>query len=249
MDSRSAKRTGQEVHYTSLLTTAVDQLGATREGTAATGPKTVSSIEHRIGAIYALEKLAHDYEQLHWPIMEILCTYVRENAGTPKPPSDEIRATNVTEASAPTSRKEFKAREAALEPPGVDIQAALTVIGRRSDKQRDWERQMVDKASSTKQRTFHLDLTLCHLAKANKTALHFERADFRGACLEEVSLTEMYLEGARLDEAHLETAILRDARLERASLNGAHLKGARLDDARLEEAILNEAYLRRASLN
>ena len=36
-----------------------------------------------VGAIYALERIAQDSERDHIPVMETLCTYIRENA----PPS------------------------------------------------------------------------------------------------------------------------------------------------------------------
>ena len=68
--------------YTNLLVKAVEQLGATREekttwaafqARTVTEPpqlnvKTVPNTEVRLGAIYALEKLAHDYEPLHWQL-------------------------------------------------------------------------------------------------------------------------------------------------------------------------------------
>jgi len=34
----------------------------------------------RLGGIYALERIANESEQDHWPIMEVLCTYVRNVA-------------------------------------------------------------------------------------------------------------------------------------------------------------------------
>ena len=79
--AKENSRIAQENLYTTLLTKAVEQLGATREekvsakgddGKIETEIKTVPNTEVRLGAIYALEKLARDYEPLHWPIMEIL---------------------------------------------------------------------------------------------------------------------------------------------------------------------------------
>ena len=64
------------------LTKAVEQLGATREEkTEDRKVKTVPNTEVRLGAIYALEKLAGDYLPLHCEIIEILCAYVRKNSG------------------------------------------------------------------------------------------------------------------------------------------------------------------------
>jgi len=42
---------------------------------------TEPNFEVRLGAIYALEKLAREDLDLHWPIMETLCAYIRQNAG------------------------------------------------------------------------------------------------------------------------------------------------------------------------
>ena len=89
-------RIAQETARNTLFTKAVEQLGIVREVTTPTkinsadGSETTSyvnqtrpNIETRLGAIYALEKLARDDLNMHWPIMESLCAYVRENAGPP----------------------------------------------------------------------------------------------------------------------------------------------------------------------
>ncbi len=123
------KHIAQEELYTGLLVKAVEQLGATREEKTDAGSKTIPNTEVRLGAIYALEKLAHDYLPLHSQIMEILCAYVRKNAGPPKPCSDEIRGlyarqwVNLTQEEVNT----LKGRQAELKPLIVDVQAALRV--------------------------------------------------------------------------------------------------------------------------
>jgi len=97
--ARAAQRQAEiaiETARNALFTKAVDQLGAVRELTVATVVNDASgeestnytnttrpNIEIRLGAIYALEKLARDDLTIHWPIMETLCAYVRENAGPP----------------------------------------------------------------------------------------------------------------------------------------------------------------------
>ena len=42
------------------------------------------NLEVRIGAIYALERIAQDSDRDHVQIMEILCAYIRENAPAEK---------------------------------------------------------------------------------------------------------------------------------------------------------------------
>ena len=90
----------RETMYTSLFTKAVEQLGAMREIAvpdperaieAAPVTKIVPNTEVRLGAIYALERIAQDSERDHWPIMETLCAYVRENAGKSVRETETIR--------------------------------------------------------------------------------------------------------------------------------------------------------------
>ncbi|MDG1788795.1 MAG: hypothetical protein P8H37_09170, partial [Paracoccaceae bacterium] len=77
---------------------------------------TDANIEVRLGAVYALERISQDSDRDHMQIMEILCVYIRTNA-----PWD--MDTDVPwDPETSMSRKE----------PRADIQAALTVIGRRA---------------------------------------------------------------------------------------------------------------------
>jgi hypothetical protein len=102
----------QDRQITEQYTRAVEQLGS-------------SQLEVRLGAIYALERIARDSERDHWPIIEILTAYVRENASWKEEehPSQKDRAPNETQL--PQSNQA---------PPKLapDIQAILTVLGRRT---------------------------------------------------------------------------------------------------------------------
>ena len=109
----------------------------------------------------------------------------------------------------------------------VDIQAALTVIGRRPPERVRFE----DKR----------DLTL-NLFQAN-----LQRADFSGS-LKRVVLSVAHLEGTTLRGADLEGAILNRASLKGAMLVEANLEGAHLYGVNLEHANLREAILKGASL-
>src|SRR5215203_1562443 len=57
----------QDRQITEHYTRAIEHLGSDK-------------LEMRLGAIYALERIARDSERDHWPIMETLTTYVREHA-------------------------------------------------------------------------------------------------------------------------------------------------------------------------
>lgn len=243
----------EQTHYTTLFTKAVEQLGATREEkekNVVTGAKnkktadsetvrTVPNIEVRLGAIYALERIARENLDFHWQIMEILCAYIRENGRKPEPIPDDVRAAL---AKGYGRSKEVdalvKSWEEGLRPPRADVQAALTVIGRRSERQRAQE--------GKGQR---LDLRGAGLSKADLSGLHFDLGLFNGAHLEGASLERAHFEDASLDDVHLEGARLRGVHLEGAQLFRAHLEGAQLFYAHLEGAWLHGARLEGAWLD
>jgi hypothetical protein len=87
---------------------AIEQLGAVDQG----GRKRQ---EIRLGGIYALEQIAKDSpDDHHWPVMEVLTAYVRENAPWKEEDQNNQSLRGIRPKLAP------------------DIQAILTVIGRRT---------------------------------------------------------------------------------------------------------------------
>jgi uncharacterized protein YjbI with pentapeptide repeats len=146
----------------------------------------------RLGGIYALEGVMNTSEQYHHPVLEALSAFVRDGTKT-----------GTGEG-----------------PLATDIQAALTVIGRR---------KLVGES---------LDLTGAHIPKANLFGADLSRANLFGANLDD----------ANLDGANLTGANLNNADLSRANLFGANLFGANLTDANLIGAILTGAILTGANL-
>ncbi|MGH7168283.1 MAG: pentapeptide repeat-containing protein [Candidatus Methylomirabilales bacterium] len=173
------------------------------------------NLELRLGGIYALERIARGTEADYWPVMEILTTYVRERAPwkESRPPNEE-----------PSARKL-----------AADIQAALTVLGRRERIYKTGEE-------------LRLDLRGTDLRRANLSGAHLEGAILSGAHLEEANLSGAHLEDAILRGTHLEKTYLPGASLERAFLGGAYLDGAVLTEARLEKAYLSGARFETANL-
>jgi uncharacterized protein YjbI with pentapeptide repeats len=204
------QRRGQ---VTERFTRAIDQLGQQ-------GPER---LDVRIGAVYALEQIARDSAELHWPIMEVLTAYLREHA----------RARPDVEESADTQKRL-----------PADHQAIATVIGRRQH-QRDPAGQRPDLSGTSLPA---VDWNAAHLERADLSEAHLEGADLLGVHLEGALLVETHLEGARLFGAHLEGANVGFAYLERADLSEAHLEGAFLTEAHLEEAGLDDAHLEGAGL-
>lgn len=139
----------------------------------------------RLGGIYTLERLASESEREHWPVMETLTAYVRE------PP-----------------RHSHKLYEGAL--PATDVQAALTVLGRRKEERRKQERD-----------DQRLNLSETYLQGADLSNAHLEGGNLRRARLQNANLGGAHLQGANLQGARFE-----DANLQGARLGGAHLEAA-----------------------
>jgi hypothetical protein len=164
-------RIAQETARNTLFTKAIEQLGATREERKTRVTEEINGVIHgfhdetntipntevRLGAIYALEKLARDDLEMHWPIMETLCAYIRENTGKPPPLPERIGA---------------------IDPPSVDVQAALSVIGRRGGIQREYERARREDKTTIASQAWRLDLSKCQLAGANLAGLDFAASRF-----------------------------------------------------------------------
>jgi hypothetical protein len=150
-------------------------------------------IEMRLGGIYALEGVMNDKTspQYHQPVLEALCAFVRE-----------------------------KTKEKTLpEKPATDVQAALTVIGRRL------------------QGPGRVDLAYASIPGANLFG-----ANLSGANLFQANLSSAILFQAILSDANLGNANLSDATLVGANLSGANLTDAHLDgQAQLDRACGKDA--------
>ncbi|WP_413175037.1 pentapeptide repeat-containing protein [Anabaena azotica] len=171
-------------------------------------------IEVKLGGIYALEQIAKDSpEKYHWTIMEVLTAFVRENAPL---------------------KKEEEGEKGEIPKLRIDIQAALTVIGRRNcENEKENQR---------------LDLSKIDFKKANLNKAHLKGANFKGANLRGAYLVEANLKGAYFRGANLQGAHLTGAKLQGADLIGVRLQGAELVEANMQEAYLSGAYLQGASL-
>ncbi len=190
-------KVAEQGHITDRFTKAIEQLGAL---TAQNKP----NVEVRLGAIYALERIALDSPRDHWTIMEVLTAYVRQNAPNlgQAPANEDVEATIATV-------------------PPTEIQAILTVLGRRRrGRRRELNGQW-------------LDLRGSDLRGANFDRAHLEGASFR----------EAHLEGAVFIWAHVEGASFYQARAEGARFHGAHLKRAHFDGAHVEGAIFSGAHV------
>ncbi|SNR97619.1 pentapeptide repeat-containing protein [Blastococcus mobilis] len=185
---QDAHRLSREGHITDRYSKAVEQLGDEK-------------VEVRLGGIYALERLMRDSPADQPTIMETLAAFVRQHAPAgPRPPLP----TQGSASSAPDH-------------PAEDVQAGLTVLGRR---------QPVDSEG-------HIDLQRTNLAGANLRGANLAGADLSGADLAHAFLFATNLTRAELVGANLTDAFLRMANLTGAILDGATLTHGSLSDTQL----------------
>jgi hypothetical protein len=181
-------------------------------------------LDVRIGGIYALERVARDSARDHPTVMEVLTAFIREHSHERWPPEDH-----------PASR----GQERSTRP---DVQAALTVVGRR-DSDRDIRRIDLSRADLTR-----AILTDANLGGAILTLADLGGANLAGAALSRAALPTANLTDARLAGADLAGAFLFAADLSRADLGGANLTDASFARADLTDATLTDANLGRARL-
>lgn len=218
----------QLVATTQSLDVSRAQLDVAREGQVTDRfAKAIAQLgdekmEIRLGGIYALERIARDSERDYDSIIDVLTAYLRNRAR--KPITGDIPA----------------------EPPS-DIQAALTVVARRSRAYNDGE-------------TRRLNLAGVFIPGANLPHAQFDGAIFVDATLDNANLEGAHLHDADLHGGHLESVKLSSADLRGANLAGvvltggadlahANLTDANLMSAQMERVILYKSRLGGATLN
>ena len=182
-------------------------------------------IEMRLGGIYALEGVMNaPNSQYGIPVLEALCAFVRDHTAIIGPPSAA---------------------------PMIDVQASLTVIGRRNPGPGRLDLEGTNSPGAYLNGALLKDVILvkAHLEGAILADAHLENGHLPGAHLEGAFMGGAYLAAAYLNEAHLERAFLVGAHLEHAHAGGAHLEGADLPSAHLEGASLFQAHLEGADLH
>jgi hypothetical protein len=190
----------REQQITERFTRAIEQLGSDK-------------LAIRLGGIYALERIAKDSpDKDHWQVMEVLTAYVRENACRVEPSEGD---------SASEEGEETESRVP------IDIQAILTVLGRRD--------------STYERPDQRLDLSGTSLAWANLVGADLARANFFLADLAGVYLFGANLEGASLYETNLEETYLPSTNL--AGARG--LTQEQVDSAIIDALTILPDYLRK----
>jgi hypothetical protein len=181
-DQRTTQQINREGQITDRYTRAIEQLGS-------------KSLELRLGAIYALERIAKDSEADRATITEILTTFIRVHAPWPSLQPDN--------AAMPQ-----------LERRATDVQAVLDVLGRRAYPREDFLN-----LADTDLRNAYLassDFRGAFFWGAHLEASYLAGTDLRGANLSLADLTDATLEEADLRGADLDGAILKRTKLTEA---------------------------------
>ncbi|MEV4819312.1 pentapeptide repeat-containing protein [Micromonospora tulbaghiae] len=203
--------------------------------TKAIGQLASDKLTERLGGIYALEHLMAESDRDHNTVVEVLAAFVRERT---RPASAPPATTGPIGAEHTTS-----VHTAALMVQPTDVQAALTVLGRRPHRP---ESNSVDLARTDLRGA---DLAAANLQRAALTAANLQGATLSAANLQGADLVEANLQRADLVEANLQGADLTAANLQRADLEDADLQGGYLGQARLTDAYLAGAHLQGVQLS
>jgi uncharacterized protein YjbI with pentapeptide repeats len=220
---------------TERFSKAVEQLGSDK-------------IEVRLGGIYALERIAYDSDRDHWTIMEVLTSFIQEKSPIEEISEEQIRAKayEIWQQSngSGTDQEHWDTAIRVLgKPVTKDVQAALTVIGRRQKK--DPQDKIIDLNNANLQQA---DLFAANLQQAYLREANLQQADLSNAKLQRAYLWEVNLQYADLRWARLRQADLSKANLQYADLSKANLQQAELSKANLQGTNLTEAKLQRARL-
>jgi hypothetical protein len=169
-------------------------------------------LDVRLGAIDALERVMIDSVSGHPAIVELLAAFVRE----------------CTPAAAPVPDPDAGGQPEQDPRPAADLQAAVTVLGRRPAGRAERGRVNLTRAN-----LFYADLAGAVLADADLAGANLFHADLTLADLGCANLGGATLAGANLTLANLTLANLTDV-----DLTGANLTEADLDVSALTGAAL-----------
>jgi len=194
-------RVAEDRRATDLFVKAAEMLGNEK------------SLEVRLAGIYSLERIARDFPDDHWTVMELLMTFVR---GKPARP----RAGEISEGTLGGSSWQRWS-----DPASPDIDAALGVISQRSIIE---GKKLKLRLANLGGVTFEEKANFqgADLKEANLYQASLPVAIFRDASLVWADLRYAALSGADFTNANLSSVDLRSA-----DITGAIFKGADLSDA------------------
>jgi hypothetical protein len=160
-------RTTQEGQITDRFTKAITQLGDT-------------NLAVRLGGIHALERIVRDSESDHWAVMEVLTAFVREQSRDRKTVLKEsLEGNTESQGQKVNVGHVIELQQQKTLNVAGDIQAILTVLGRRRRTYKDEESR--------------LNLSHTTLEGVNLWRANLQRAMLSGANLQSANLPEANL--------------------------------------------------------
>jgi uncharacterized protein YjbI with pentapeptide repeats len=224
-------RVALDNHVTGIFSKSVELLGAVREikttsGDGSSQTHSRPNIESRLGALYSLERLLSESERDQRAILETLCAYVRENSPA-ELPTDDANRQELARGNISLKRTERS-----------DVQAALTVIGRRP-------LQVQERADAE---GWRLDFRESNLVGYDFTAHNFDCADFTDAFLNSAKLNTGSFKKCTFKNTVLQKARLNGADFSRSTFENCNVKAAKIEDTNFSQATFEGTDLREAAV-
>jgi uncharacterized protein YjbI with pentapeptide repeats len=222
-------RIAAENHITGIFSKSVELMGFVREarsvGTNGIQLSTsVPNIESRLGALYALERLLAESIKDQRAILETLCAYVRENSRL-EIPEDEATAQEFFRGNLPP-RPTHRA----------DVQAALTIIGRRSEALR----------LRAKREGWRLDLTNSNLIAYDLSGLNYDYGRFDNSFFNGANMSDASFCNGLFKRNFMRSSKIKHTTFHSAVFDDCDVRGAEIEDGDFSNAILIDIDLREA---
>ena len=213
--------TGQSLRATNAQLGISQQTAVTDRFRLAAEQLASDKINVRLSGIYLLQRLAYDSPADQATVYAVLAAFVRTQA--------PVTSCDTTLPAAP-----------------VDIQAAVTTIGRRDVSQKNPATPSIDLSRTC---LTAIDLPGAQLAGVNLTEANLRYANLENAHLTDANLTRADLVSADLSDVSLDNAKLIYANMDGTNLIRANLTGANLIRANMMGTVLTDANLSTAMLS
>jgi len=210
-------RIAEEGHITDRFTKAVEQLGASQDGRP--------TIEVRIGAIYALERISKDSPRDYWSVVDILAEYLCQHAKPENLQTTELRTFLNTSFIR------------------ADLAAVLRVLSRRRDPLPQFGTRLqlhncflpwtTIAADFSRTAMLNCDFSKDHFLRTDFSGSNFGRIDFRECGFHDVNFsrtlqTSVSFRGSSFDGCVFTEAVLSHIDFQGAVLRSVDFLGAKM---------------------
>jgi uncharacterized protein YjbI with pentapeptide repeats len=221
----------REIYYTSIFAKSVELMGSVRESKSVGTDgneltRSLPNIELRLGGLYSLERLLAESITDQKAIIETLCAYIRDNSPL-----------EISESGA-EAQKLFRGEHPPAATRRADVQAALTIIGRRTEYIRAREAA----------EHWRLDLRSTNLIGYDFSHLNFDRADFNSSFLNASNLIGGSFEWCSFRRVFLGSADLSDTSFRHSTFDACDVTKSKLASTDFRDATLISVDLRNANV-